>query len=634
MPYFKSLFILLLVGLYSISYKAYAYDSFIEEFNSNFSNQNTWTVFKDIANDVSFDSNSIFLKNDDYNFPYIYSSNIFPENGNFEASFSFQYLKNGGEFGTGIVLSDNKPLIYPDNTTHSVSNHMLQVWSDGTNGLNYASTIEPSEGSAFIYEGGFYIFYQTKDLIDKLSKHTVNIKYINKKYYYYVDGTIKYVSQSTDRIPNSLWFGNPKQVNQDIGWYDFSIDYIKITQLPTKMLDVPHFSQIDDNWKDVEYDHSSQTEWGTHSIGQWGCALTSANMVLNFNGYEVGPDTMTFTNPLNLNSYLNDNHGYDKNAGLFWNAISKYAKRSKKAIDVYSDLNNLEFEYLPYSREAVVESIDNDTPAIIQIVMDDQGTENKKDDDLHFVVAEGYDDNHIYINDPLVLEDNDDITLEDRYPEKTYRKIARYNPADSDLSYILMHLFTDQQIKVKYNDLDVPNAQYYDEGGFGEMYGSRVFMLPKPDSGEYTLEVAGKGNKQIDFELLTYDMDGNDTFHTVKEKQELDGVNTYILNFDRESEKAPSTLTKLADSQNSDTLFQEIKDLIINNKDKFKNKGQYNLMLTKLNLVEFFYKLNNYKVTNIMLDFMIKTLERPNKNIDEVFRVELLSKISDLKASI
>jgi len=58
-----------------------------------------------------------------------------------------------------------------------------------------------------------------------------------------------------------------------------------------ELLDVPFFSQRDPAWSDKKLDHSP------YSIGEYGCALTSAAMVSKYFRYDTDPDRLN-TSPL------------------------------------------------------------------------------------------------------------------------------------------------------------------------------------------------------------------------------------------------------------------------------------------------------------------------------------------------
>jgi hypothetical protein len=72
-------------------------------------------------------------------------------------------------------------------------------------------------------------------------------------------------------------------------------------------LDVPFFSQKDPAWTDKKLDHSP------YSIGEYGCALTSATMVAKYFGYDTDPDK--------LNTSLTEVGGLDASGILYWEKV-------------------------------------------------------------------------------------------------------------------------------------------------------------------------------------------------------------------------------------------------------------------------------------------------------------------------
>ncbi len=86
-------------------------------------------------------------------------------------------------------------------------------------------------------------------------------------------------------------------------------------------LDVPAFRQGDPLWRDDPLGATADT------LGQTGCALASAAMVLKFYG--------TDTDPRRLNAYLTAHHGYEGNGYIIWEKAAKLGRNVKKA---YEDL--------------------------------------------------------------------------------------------------------------------------------------------------------------------------------------------------------------------------------------------------------------------------------------------------------
>lgn len=307
-------------------------------------------------------------------------------------------------------------------------------------------------------------------------------------------------------------------------------------------IDVPHFSQKDPDWDkpSIEYDFASLNHPdGKREIGDWGCALTSAAMILKYHGFDKGPEGQE-TNPANLNEYLkrdfDEENGYQdsaytKNGGVIWKYFAKYAADAKKNGYVPSELPSLEFNYPAYNLETLKEDIEATNPGIIKIVMNDKGTSDQYDDDLHFVVGKGVSDSTVHINDPLDLQDTF-ATLGGSYVGKTYRQLARFTKSGTDLSYLWLYLYSDVvNILVEYNGQktgtdetgqefsEIPGAQYFAEGAIfnpdslvrfgGEESGAKVFLLPKPQEGEYKFTFSGEETGFMDYELHAFDKDAD-----------------------------------------------------------------------------------------------------------------------------
>ena len=78
---------------------------------------------------------------------------------------------------------------------------------------------------------------------------------------------------------------------------------------PEGLLNVPFFSQRDPAWSDKKLDHSP------YSIGEYGCALTSAAMVSKYFGYDTDPDR--------LNTSLTEVGGLDTSGILHWKKVEE-----------------------------------------------------------------------------------------------------------------------------------------------------------------------------------------------------------------------------------------------------------------------------------------------------------------------
>ncbi len=293
-------------------------------------------------------------------------------------------------------------------------------------------------------------------------------------------------------------------------------------------LAVPWFSQLDENWneilgKPVEYDFA--TNWSSQGTGidRWGCALTSAAMVLMYHGVDRGVayfpngDVDSFpTNPATLNSWLINNHGYTNWGGVIWSAITKYAKDASESAPSGSG-TTFEFSYPAYTGIGqVTADIDDEVPEILRLVRKSSGN-------THFVVTGGFDGtDDILINDPNQLaEEEPPHSLNELYPESVYRRsrLGRFVPSNTDLSYLWMFGEPGLELEVDGTADDLAGAfsfvESLEDDIDPDLPGSPaefVYGLPKPDDGMvYVVKLnvlpGESGLKTIDVRL--FDEEGN-----------------------------------------------------------------------------------------------------------------------------
>lgn len=243
-------------------------------------------------------------------------------------------------------------------------------------------------------------------------------------------------------------------------------DNIVVTDLsPNKLINIPHLSQIDPIWKDTTYDHAeSWAPTNISTIKDWGCALTSASMILNYYGFPNNPQT--------LNQYLIDKHGYNAWGGVIWSYFTKYAKEAK---DNNSDLANnqlLEFSYPIFSQQILDQDLANNQPSILKLLTHPEAN------GYHFVVFTGQNTQggNNLIHDPLTLAPTP-VSLSAAYPSITPIRIARFTPSNTDLSYIWV--YTDPGV----NHLNITNLSTSGEEPF-DLIESESIYAPSSDTSQ------------------------------------------------------------------------------------------------------------------------------------------------------
>ena len=133
------------------------------------------------------------------------------------------------------------------------------------------------------------------------------------------------------------------------------------------ILSVPRFAQDDPRWADDELGPAPST------MGEEGCAVSSAAMVLAFYGQDIDPGR--------LNAFLSDSGGYTPQGWLYW----------EKAADYHPGLVRHAYEDLP-SYFLIDSNLERGNPVIVRIHLANGVT--------HFVVIAGKDGFDYLIQDP------------------------------------------------------------------------------------------------------------------------------------------------------------------------------------------------------------------------------------------
>lgn len=351
---------------------------------------------------------------------------------------------------------------------------------------------------------------------------------------------------------------------------DSRFDNFKVTtNISTpKLLDVPDIKQFTEPWGSKEYDFATSWYPSNPYISRWGCAMTSASMILNYHGAS--------TNPEQLNTWLSKNKGYSRNGGVLWPAISKYSKDDPNT-------PTLEFNYLGYSDDTVKDETENNRPVILKL--------NNKFGGYHFIVGKGFDENNIYVNDPGKTGNNT-LQQANSYWGSSVQ-IGQLKPSNSDLSYIVLFVDDGFSLKVSSQSGDiVGNNFYFKEGPMadpanpdsnGDVETLNAFYLPKPESGNYNVQIIGDGVYQMD--IYTYDMQGNLKTGTVfGNGSQYDSNNIDFDKLDSQKNLVPNSsfqsfLTDWNNAYNNGQiysygLYNSVKTLIVNTV-KLLDKNEY-----------------------------------------------------------
>jgi hypothetical protein len=177
-------------------------------------------------------------------------------------------------------------------------------------------------------------------------------------------------------FPTSIWYDNIKV-------YDLTT--------PTYNLDVPLLKQNSPSWGNIIYDRAK--DWAKYPnfyIKNWGCALTSATMVLNYYGINKIDKKGTNLDPASLNNWLiSQKDGYVNGGYVNWWAI----RRLTSDINKVNGTSILDFEKI------------TNPPPLLPIV-DTHLASSEADiaavnNGGHYVVITGKTGSEYSINDPL-----------------------------------------------------------------------------------------------------------------------------------------------------------------------------------------------------------------------------------------
>lgn len=489
----------LIVLLYSVGdVKALYYDGFVD----NFLNPSIWSVNNPTG--VAFTNGEMVLSQVTSNdFPYVRPNvNLINSGDNF-VEIGFRYLAVGG-FGNGFAVTDFNPpygtiMTYPDKF---IQYSIFYIWQNATSPYLHLVTSLCAESNPGCDTTTARIIFQTSSVDN--SAHVARFEWDSTGVYtVFIDGNQIFKSSSSIRIPTNVWFGHPEHTNTGSSWSVQAIDYLSVgdnSVVPT----FPYFSQLDPLWAGNEYDTASAWAGGEDTIGRWGCALTSAVMVLHEHEVKFpNGDTVT---PANLNTWLKgEPDGYVGPGLVNWLAIARLGHQSQLAGQAPQSL-----EFLVDSYDAgEVSTFVVDNPAILS-------------ETGHFIVAHGEDAANWKVADPA--DEARTLTSKTVFGNAYY-----YTPSNTNLAYIL--LVTEPNVYVTMaGSQQITETLAAEEGG--ESVTKKLIYLPKPAAGTYELTVTGPAGSQVSAYL--YDQDG----YVSQEELSLGQLTSagFVINFDPSGE--------------------------------------------------------------------------------------------------
>lgn len=401
---------------------------------------------------------------------------------------------------------------------------------------------------------------------------------------------------STDKIING--FLDEKQFlsyKDDIvsgGYVGFAsqigtpLDNFRIeSYLLNKTLNVPLYKQTDPRWAGYVYDSAKKWSPNDSGIGAWGCSLTSAVMVFKF--YGLSKINNVNLNPETLNNWLNTQYdGYLSNGAINWLALSRLSKQLVLQNSITS------FDALEFSKQFTndLEEMKNYIVSEEPPILEEPG---------HFVVATGFNNDDILINDPYYPRD-----YLSSYSNK-FKSINLFYPSKTDLSYILITTDPDMDIHLK-NQGSVMGNEYIQDpinnpkNNKNSGNSIKIILLPKPESKDYTIELNSTVSKNYHIQTYLYDKAGN-LIH-IKITGKTKGNQKEIIPFE-----LPDTNNFYPRVSTYDSTQNDIN--IVFNKLSLKNISTKTKLLILLNQARVYSALKNYQNVYASLDEIKKVLE-------------------------
>src|SRR5260221_533595 len=417
---------------------------------------------------------------------------------------------------------------------------------------NYAYIALRSQGLIVVNISDLYNINEVSHLsLSRFSEYANDIV-VRNKYAYLADGdSIKVVNidnpNNISEVSSYIINGNAIRLtekdnyiyvaDQIKGLYVFKFNGQPVSTDIT--LNVPLLKQTNPSWANLTYDSSNLQNLGCGAtIGQCGCALTSAAMVLNYFGVTKDPLGRP-TTPQTLNEYLNTRNSCDSKGcsslgysfgEIFWPAVGTFSAGSNKIFGT----QKIELKRLPqlYSKATVLSDITNREPVILQ-----------RNDGKHWFVATGT------LNNNSSFQINDPGTNKTKFTE--YNDSARYTVTfkrtNSDFSNFSVVskaptqlVVTDSQGKrtgfdIKTNSIveEIPNSIYFFQNSYldpndlnqsiSDNSGIYTVMINTPDPQQFDVQTIDAISNKYGFAVYGTDVGGTTNLNIFENIQPVEG---------------------------------------------------------------------------------------------------------------
>lgn len=319
------------------------------------------------------------------------------------------------------------------------------------------------------------------------------------------DGHLAPWSISTFLLPKNVCCGSAAIIGDylyQIGGYSVDDGYLSdvfSSKLHTeKTLAVPLFKQTDPIWKNELYDSATLWSPTDTKFGSWGCAVTAAAMVFQYNNITRLPDNVEL-NPGSLNLWLKSQpDGYIAQGYVNWLALSRLSRLAKESghNPMFSE-DALEYSLISgENKTALTNNLSNNLPAILE-------------EPGHFIVAKGTSESTFAINDPYYSRN----LLTDGYND-TFLSQGIFTPSHTDLSYLMITGNKNLSMTVHHASVSATSflqQQHDNDTNTSKKSGESFNMLyfQKPAEGTYILNVGSSTTGLYSVQIYSYDIDGD-----------------------------------------------------------------------------------------------------------------------------
>ncbi len=185
-----------------------------------------WLI-ENTTSSVSVGGGILRLSSSGTRYPYVHPrDNIFPATGDFRVSARFRYARVA-TCGVGILVTSYMPAIPPRGLTQDDNNRRISAAEQ--TGITAGVWQDDKQGLVLWYRSG-------RDKADlplsgvDTNWHEMQIRYENRQYAIYRDGSLAYMSSPTSYRPSTMWLGHPVDLGAGFAcpWDTLDLDSIRL----------------------------------------------------------------------------------------------------------------------------------------------------------------------------------------------------------------------------------------------------------------------------------------------------------------------------------------------------------------------------------------------------------------------